>query len=257
MKIVKLISVFCEGSSFLGNIAAVIELEKAIETKEMQAIARDLNQPATTFIIPEKNGEKYIRWFAPDAEIPLCGHGLAAAVAYYIELGQKMVSFNYSKGKVSGKSFRDGFEINIKKGSYLKEETPNGLEEYLGADIIEHYSSTDKNIVLLKDEKTLKELKPNFSALAKLKPFGYAVTAPSDHVDFVSRTLVPKVQQLEDHATGSSHTVLVPFWAEKLGKNQLKTYQLSPRGGAFNCLVNDNEVILRGNYKEIVIGTII
>jgi predicted PhzF superfamily epimerase YddE/YHI9 len=99
-------------------------------------------------------------------------------------------------------------------------------------------------------------MKPDFDWLRKSKIFGYAVSAPGDQVDFVSRTLVPHVLQLEDHATGSSHAILVPYWAEKFGKPKMQSLQLSPRGGAFNCELNGNKVLLSGQYEILDHGNI-
>ncbi|MGB0178260.1 MAG: PhzF family phenazine biosynthesis protein, partial [Owenweeksia sp.] len=84
--------------------------------------------------------------------------------------------------------------------------------------------------------------------------FGYVVTAAGNKVDFVSRTLVPHVQQLEDPATGSSHALLTPFWAKRLGKNTLYAHQLSSRGGAFNCTYNDEKVQLNGRFSILATG---
>jgi PhzF family phenazine biosynthesis protein len=252
-----LITVFSQrDQNILGNVSAVVHLNDEIQNEKMQLIANDLNQPATTFIW-QKDGKWNIRWFAPDAEIPLCGHGTMAAVALFHSLEKSIPTFNYANGQVGG--FKENAKIyaELTRGNFKASPTPNGLEEALGVEIVEHYASSDKNIVVLNSEKELLGMKPNFDALKKLKPFGYAVTAKGEQVDFVSRTLVPKVQQLEDHATGSSHTVLVPFWAERLKKNQLSSQQLSRRGGKFECRLSDDSVILGGEYEIVGYGEIL
>jgi PhzF family phenazine biosynthesis protein len=252
-----IITVFSERSNnILGNVSAVIRLKDEMPTKQMQLIANDLNQPATTFIW-QKDGAWNIRWFAPDAEIPLCGHGTMAAVALFHSLKQDIPTFNYTNGKVSG--FTEGAKIysELEKGHFNAIPAPKDLEDALGVKIEEHYESSDKNIVVLKLEEDLKDMQPNFNTLKKLKPFGYAVTAKGKDVDFVSRTLVPKVQQLEDHATGSSHTVLVPFWSERLRKNTLSSQQLSRRGGKFECILDGDRVVLGGEYEVLGEGSIL
>lgn len=35
----------------------------------------------------------------------------------------------------------------------------------------------------------------------------------------------------EDPVTGSAHSVLGPYWAQHLGRNDLRARQCSPRGG--------------------------
>jgi PhzF family phenazine biosynthesis protein len=252
-----LITVFSERSkNILGNVSAVVHLKNTISSERMQLIANDLNQPATTFIWQEEKNW-FIRWFAPDAEIQLCGHGTMAAVALFNSLEKPIPVFQYSQGEVSGKA--DGTKIYsmLSRNTYSEAPIPKGLSDALGVEVLEHYETGDKNIVVLKTEKELKEMQPNFDALKKLKPFGYAVTAKGDRTDFVSRTLVPKVQQLEDHATGSSHTVLVPFWSERLKKNHLSAQQLSRRGGKFECVLDGEKVVLGGEYEIIGEGNVL
>jgi len=252
-----LITVFSDRTNnILGNVSAIVQLDDEIESKKMQLIANDLNQPATTFIW--QNDDKWnIRWFAPDAEIPLCGHGTKAVVALFHSLGMSIPTFSYANGQVDGFVENDKIFSELNKGDFNEAPTPEGLDEALGVEIVEHYASSDKNIVVLKSEKELQEMQPNFDALKRLKPFGYAVTAKGDQIDFVSRTLVPKVQQLEDHATGSSHTVLVPFWSERLKKDNLSSRQLSRRGGKFECRLSNDIVILGGEYEVLGEGKIL
>lgn len=252
-----LITVFSDrDDDILGNVSAVVELENKIESQKMQRIANDFNQPATTFIW--QDGEDWnIRWFAPDAEIPLCGHGTMAAVALFHSLHKPIPSFHYSKGEVNGFAEDSSIYSQLQKGDFKATPVPQGLEEALGVKIIEHFESSDKNIVLLDSEKEVKEMQPNFDALKKLPPFGYAVTAKGETVDFVSRTLVPKVQQLEDHATGSSHTVLVPFWSKRLNKSELSSRQLSRRGGKFECRLSKGIVTLGGEYEVLGEGNVL
>jgi Predicted epimerase, PhzC/PhzF homolog len=38
----------------------------------------------------------------------------------------------------------------------------------------------------------------------------------------------------EDPVTGSAHSQLIPFWAEKLNKKKMFAKQLSQRGGELN-----------------------
>lgn len=252
-----LISVFTDRNvDVLGNVAAVVLLEYQIEDKQMQRIANDLNQPATTFLWQEDT-KWNIRWFAPDAEIQLCGHGAMAAASLFDFLDEEIPTFIYKKGELSGFKKSDNIYIRLTRGSFTKTAVPKGLEKGLGVKVIQHFETSDKNIVLLESEKHLREMRPNFDALQKLKPFGYAVTTRGKDVDFVSRTLVPKVQQLEDHATGSSHTVLVPLWSELLNKKELLAQQLSRRGGKFDCRLDGDKVVLGGKYAVLASGELL
>lgn len=57
--------------------------------------------------------------------------------------------------------------------------------------------------------------------------------------------------------TGSIHTGLAPFWAERLGKKELVAYQASSRGGVLNCIVSNDRVLISGNAVQYMKGSII
>jgi PhzF family phenazine biosynthesis protein len=242
----------------LGNPSAVILLNQELSDDKLQSIATELQQPATTFLWrTDQENEFQIRWFAPDAEIGLCGHGAMAATVFLSQEFTELAlvnGFKLIKGKtiIEADKNSDTEHYIILKNIQRSEiqSPPEGLEKALGQKIIEYYSTENKHIVLLENEKSLASMKPDFDALRKIDVFGYSVTAPSmQNDDFVCRTIVPHVQQLEDHATGSTQAVLVDFWATKLGKSKLESRQLSPRGGYFKAIHNsDNFKLISQSY---------
>jgi PhzF family phenazine biosynthesis protein len=86
-----------------GNPAAIVRLPSltTLPDATLQTIARNFNQPMTVFITPLAHCESTvrpsapgttmataatkarfgIRWFTPEIEVPLCGHGTLAAAA--------------------------------------------------------------------------------------------------------------------------------------------------------------------------------
>ncbi|HLK96455.1 MAG TPA: PhzF family phenazine biosynthesis protein, partial [Hymenobacter sp.] len=50
----------------------------------------------------------------------------------------------------------------------------------------------------------------------------------------------------EDPVTGSAHTTLIPYWAERLGKTKLKARQVSARGGELWCELRGERVRISG-----------
>lgn len=251
----QIIAVFSSSEmGYTGNPAAVVLLDDLLSDEEMQQIAEDLDQPATTFLVKRAEDNSYdIRWFAPDAEIGLCGHGTAAAVAYlgtYSHAGETY-HFYYRDGRLRGRTNEDGtVTIYVHAIPVLEElETiPEAIKDGLRIPLLAMFRTGNKYILQTDNEKSLKEMNPDFGRLRDSDIFGYAVTAKGDSADFVSRTLVPHTKSLEDFATGSSHAMLVPFWANRLKKNHLKALQLSERGGAFQCEMDKSEVKLTGEY---------
>lgn len=244
--------------NFKGNTAVVLLLDQALSPEKMQEIAADFSQPATTFLWREnKDGFWKVRWFAPDGEIDLCGHGSLAAIAF---LSNNNASDNftlkYGKGTISGTCLANKCTIEMEPITIVKEIEPSELLcEALRTTIKSHFVTDNKHILVLENEEQVRNLKPDFARLRQSEIFGYAVTAPGHTVDFVSRTLVPHVQQLEDPATGSSHAALVPYWSQRLGKTKMTALQLSRRGGKFYCEMGDQKVRLSGSFTVLAEGS--
>jgi predicted PhzF superfamily epimerase YddE/YHI9 len=73
------------------------------------------------------------------------------------------------------------------------------------------------------------------------------ITARGSSHDFVSRYFAAGSGIPEDPVTGSIHATLVPYWAQKIGKNKLSAYQASARGGHLGCELKGDRVLLTGN----------
>ena len=94
------------------------------------------------------------------------------------------------------------------------------------------------------------------AAIARLAPGGLLATAPGDEHDFVSRYFVPSHGVPEDPVTGSTHTVLTPYWAARLGKDVLRAAQVSARGGELHCRLAGDRVEIAGNAVLYMEGRI-
>ena len=241
---------------YKGNPAAVIETPQVLPETEMQRLAAEIAQPATSFLTPTMLPSTFqIRWFAPDGEIGLCGHGAAAAAAY---LGEKFpdtgtFTLQYTSGNMQVRYEAPHSVSLILDPIPVIEEIPipKAVSDGLGIPLSAMYETGNKHILLAESESAVRKMVPNFEILRKSKLFGYAVTAPGDAVDFVSRTLVPHVQQLEDYATGSSHAMLAPFWSAKLNKERMTAHQLSERGGTFIIQLKADKVTLSGEFEWV------
>jgi predicted PhzF superfamily epimerase YddE/YHI9 len=109
-------------------------------------------------------------------------------------------------------------------------------------------------LVLFENEREIRDLVPDFSTLAQIEHLGIIATAPGENVDFVSRFFAPRAGINEDPVTGSAHCMLIPFWADILGKSTLKARQLSARGGELYCKDNDDRVLISGKAVTYMIG---
>lgn len=244
-------------SIFEGNPAAVIPLDEWIEGKLMQKIAMENNLSETAFFV-KKNDSYEIRWFTPQCEVDLCGHATLATshlILYYLEPDKDQLTFHSKSGDLSIRKQDDRIAMHFpaEKGEPVSDYAL--LTEALGKKPVEVYASEDYMAVYA-TEKDIRELHPDFRKLKELDRRGVIVTAPGRHHDFVSRFFAPAVGIDEDPVTGSAHTMLVPYWAVRLGKNRLRAYQASSRGGSLCCTLKDDWVELSGNARLYMQGEI-
>jgi PhzF family phenazine biosynthesis protein len=66
---------------FAGNPAGVVTRADGLSDEQMQAIARELGQSETCFVLEggEAGIDYRLRWFTPTVEVDLCGHATVAA----------------------------------------------------------------------------------------------------------------------------------------------------------------------------------
>lgn len=237
---------------YTGNPAAVCILEKELPEELMQKIAMEINLSETAFLFLNNDNSYNLRWFTPKAEVRLCGHATLASA--HVLLEQKLVD---SASTINFHT-KSGILTAVKKDSSIELNFPQQpVNECPPVEIIEQGFNI-KPLYIGKDERRylieissiddLKNLKPNFGILQNCDLGAFTITCKGDNnFDFYSRFFAPIVGVNEDPVTGSAHCYLAPYWAKKLGKNILKAYQASERGGEMECeLIANNRVLLRG-----------
>ena len=236
---------------FGGNPAAVIPLEQWLDAPLMQQIALENNLSETVFFVPAANGiaDFEIRWFTPEVEINLCGHAtLASAYVLYNILGYEKPGIRFSSMSGILQVSREEDLICLDFPSWKPERLdiyPSELSAMIGhAEIVGVYKYRDM-LVELVNEEAVKNCDPDFS-LMKKHVDKMIITAPGKKVDFVSRFFAPGAGIDEDPVTGSAHSQLIPFWSEKLGKNEMHALQLSKRGGELWCEQRGDRVLMKG-----------
>jgi PhzF family phenazine biosynthesis protein len=243
---------------FGGNPAAVCPLEDWLDAELMQKIALENNLSETAFFV-KKDDVYEIRWFTPTFEIDLCGHAtLASAFVIFncLKLEDKVIKFHSHKsGELSVEKKDNLLILDFPSRPPVVCETPKGLIEAIGKMPKEVLKSRDYFLVY-ENEQEILDIKPNFSKLLEIDTHAVIVTAKGDSCDFVSRFFAPEVGVFEDPVTGSSHCNLIPYWAEKLGKNELFGRQISPRGGELFCELKGDRVKIGGNAVLYLKGEI-
>ena len=244
---------------FGGNPAAVIPLQAWLPDDVLQRIAEENNLSETAYFV--RNGETFdLRWFTPTVEVDLCGHAtLASAYVLFEQLGEQaqVLRFNTRSGELRVSRGTDGLlamDFPAKQPAVV--ETPVGLLQALGLTQAQAVYRSDDYVVVIDDALLLDTLKPDFVALSAFDVRGIAVTAAGRGFDFVTRWFGPRVGVNEDPVTGSAHTSLAPFWAERLGKSHLTAEQGGQRKGQLHCELQGDRVIISGKAVLYMQGTI-
>lgn len=244
---------------FCGNPAAVCPLTDWLPDAAMQQLAKENNLSETAFFVPEGEGF-HIRWFTPTTEVKLCGHAtLASAHILFTELG-------YDKGEILFHSLSGALKISRVAENTIQldfpankptplTDVPEALFSSLHVQSAPVFITSFDMMVVLPSQKEVEGLAPDFATLASVKARGVICTAKGDDSDIVARCFYPQSGINEDPVTGSAHTILVPYWAEVLGKKHLQSIQLSARKGCLDCELKGDRVLMHGTAKTYLKGT--
>lgn len=243
---------------FCGNPAAVVPLNEWLSDETMLHIAAENNLAETAFYVKNEAGFD-LRWFTPIIEVDLCGHATLAA-AYVIFNIQKeerqQISFFTRSGELTV-TLEDGWlTLNFPIDQYQIAVPPPALVESINNNLAEVYKGKTDYLVVLDSEEDVKNLDFDIIVLSTIPARGIIVTAAGEDVDFVSRFFAPQSGIDEDPVTGSAHTTLIPYWAEKLSKNVLTAKQLSKRGGYLKCELAGDRVNITGQARLYLQGEI-
>lgn len=245
---------------FAGNPAAVCPLEQWIGDEAMQAIAAENNLSETAFFVPE--GDVYrLRWFTPQSEVDLCGHATLASGFVFLNIlspEKSSIQFQTRSGILT--VTRDAGLLAMDFPAFQAsncDKIPRQLQQGLSPETpVQILQAKHNYLVVYEHEDQVRSVRPDFQALAELHPFGVCITAPGQASDFVSRFFVPSYGIPEDPVTGSTHSVLTPYWSARLNKRKLHARQLSRRGGEMWCEFNQEGVTLKGAAALYLKGAI-
>jgi PhzF family phenazine biosynthesis protein len=245
------------GRLFGGNPAAVVPLEKFLRDEVMQAIAAENNVSETAF--PVRDGDGYrLRWFTPALEVDLCGHATLATAFVLFETGAvtgDSIRFETRSGDLTVTREGDLLGMDFPARPPSPAPCTDDLVAALDAWPAEVMVSRDL-MAVFDDEDTVRGMSPDMGKIEALEAFAVIVTAPGRECDFVSRFFVPKAGIPEDPVTGSAHCTLVPYWAERLGRTELRALQVSRRGGELLCEHRGDRVFLQGRAVLYLSGEI-
>ena len=234
---------------FAGNPAAVCVVEEWPTDELMMNIAVENNLSETAFVARKGEGW-HLRWFTPGGEIDLCGHAtLATAVVILTQLAPDAarVDCDTMSGRLTVRRNEGRYEVDFPAYELAEVDVTNAMEEALGARPSAAFLGRDL-LCVFDEPGTVAAMEPDMSAIADLDGLLCHVTEPgAGNFDCVSRSFAPKLSIPEDPVCGSGHCHIAPYWADGLGRPDIRAYQASKRGGELFCTVAGDRVTLGGN----------
>lgn len=244
---------------FKGNPAAVCILTEPAQPAWMLSIAREMNLSETAFVHPLEDGFS-LRWFTPEIEVELCGHATLSSAHILYEAGyvrpDARIKFNTLSGYLHAAKNRGWIELDFPSAPCEPAEISEEIIAALGRVPVGIFRSGEKWLLEYPEESDIYLMKPDFAALKARSGRGLIITARSEKpgIDFVSRYFAPWIGIDEDPVTGSSHTILAPYWGHKLHKTHLTAYQASQRGGLLKVRISGERTYISGQAVTVFSG---
>ncbi|WP_308815279.1 PhzF family phenazine biosynthesis protein [Sphingomonas sp. GV3] len=246
---------------FAGNPAAVMPLSTWLDDATLQAIAAENNLSETAFLVPDASGQAdfELRWFTPASEVRLCGHATLASGHFVLSSGEPRDAVRFrtrQAGILTVTRVGAGYELALPAWKPESKSLPDVVAALGVGDVVETlWREGGYGVVVLSSEAAVRAVQPDFRALAATGEHQAIVTARGDTADVVSRVFVPAFGIDEDPVTGSAHAVIVPYWAEALGRDTFTAYQASERGGRLTCRLDGDRSVLGGKCITVIEGT--
>ncbi|MBN8538729.1 MAG: PhzF family phenazine biosynthesis protein [Deltaproteobacteria bacterium] len=214
-----------------GNPCSVFLGADHLSSEQMLAIAKEMNQSETAFIMKSLNHGLKARYFTPEREIPLAGHPTIASIHAAIESGliqkpkkRESISLELNDGpiRVDIESIEAGTLIHMfqRKPQFLYKHDPKIIAEifnlkqdnFIDEVPIQTVSTgTAMMIVPLKSKEALRKVKMNVDLYVNYRdksdffsPHFFCLSGESKDASTFARHLGTPPDTLEDAFTGSA-----------------------------------------------------
>ncbi|HWL61976.1 MAG TPA: PhzF family phenazine biosynthesis isomerase [Steroidobacteraceae bacterium] len=222
---------------FTGNPAGVVLQAEQLEAAEMQAIARELNNGDTAFVLPPaaEGEDLHVRFFTPRKEAPFVGH---ATLAVHAVLNSRDPRPLRRQGGATGLvqvRTTDTGAIAISQPAPPLGRAPSDgeVDDVLGLLDLRHEqldracppriagSASTRLLLGLRDVAALDAAKPHLASLATLSPrigaqgyFLFVRTGTEGEAATEARMFCPALGIDEDPVSGNAHAMLGVYLRE-------------------------------------------
>ena len=227
-----------------GNPAGVAFYDAMPSAEEMMSIAKEVGYSETAFLVKQDDGWR-VRYFAPELEVPFCGHAtiaLGAALGERFGEGTYKLILNDSTISVNASKTDLGMAATLRSPETWTKEAPTDFVDKVLAGFHMDRSQLDPNfpirlagagakhlILFVKDRATLANMKYDFEPVRVLMMEEGLITISllwqeSDSV-IHSRNAFASGGVYEDPATGAAAAALAGYLRD-IGWKGAKTFTI-------------------------------
>ena len=227
-----------------GNPAGVAFYDEMPTAEEMMAVAKEVGYSETAFLVKQDGGWR-VRYFAPELEVPFCGHAtiaLGAALGERFGEGTYKLILNDSTITVRASRTDLGMAATLRSPETWSKEAPTDFVDNVLAGFHMDRSQLDPNfpirlagagakhlILFVKDRATLANMKYDFEPVRALMMAEGLITISllwqeSDSV-IHSRNPFASGGVYEDPATGAAAAALAGYLRD-IGWKGAKTFTI-------------------------------
>ena len=254
-----------------GNPAFVLTGTGHASDKALTSACAMLRTDVVAVVGEAANGTVPLKFFTKDGPHPGPGHSTLAA-AHTVLRGRgapRAVTFHLPNGdKRLAHVEGDHILVDFPVMPGTKVDRVAELAAALGARPRETWVAPFGYVAIFDDAAVVARMQPDLGKVAGFDRSAVIATAPGGPAantaatpgdpaaDIVIRVFAPNVGLPEDPVCGTAHRIIVPYWAQRLGKKKIHSRQLSPRGGDLWCEDKGTTIVIGGESSLIIDGHI-
>lgn len=242
-----------------GNPAFVLSGARGASDAALMSACTILRTDVVAVLDDDSDGVTPLRFFTSKGPHGGAGHATLAAAHVALRNGalRQAVKFHTATGdraaQVQGERIAVGFPVMPGE----RVDRVADLAAALGAKPVESWVAPFGYVAVYDDAAMVAAMEPDLDRVAGFDRTAVIATAPArDGADIVIRVFAPNAGLPEDPVCGTAHRIIVPYWAKRLGKKQIHSRQLSPRGGDLFCEDQGEVIEIGGDSLLIIDGTI-
>jgi predicted PhzF superfamily epimerase YddE/YHI9 len=206
-----------------------------------------------------------LRFFTKNGPHPGAAHSTLAAAHAVLRGGfgaakqaPPAVTFRQANGESRAAQVEaDRISIDFPAMPAVRVDRIADMQAALGAVPRETWLAPFGYVAIFNDPVIIAEMRPDLARVTALDRNAVIATAPGRTAsDIVIRVFAPKVGLPEDPVCGTAHRIIVPYWAQSLGKAKIHSRQLSARGGDLWCEDKGQFVAIAGETCLISEGSV-